>query len=92
MSTEAGTTLKTMRKIGLQYPLKIEMSIKVTHNFSAVISAFLFLILSLISFNDRNRRNSVSELPGLAIEKAKLKTVTHKKLTKAADLKIPLAY
>lgn len=85
MSTEARTTLKRMRRIGLKYPVKIQKSIKVTHNFSAAISAFLFLIISLITFNDRNRRNSLSELPGLTIEKVKLKIVI-KKLTKATDL------
>lgn len=52
-------------------------------------SAFLFLIISLITVNDRNRRNSVSDLPGLTIEKVKLKIVTKKKLSKATDLKDP---
>lgn len=63
VSTEARTTLKRISKIGLKYPIKIQMSIKVTHNFSTAMSFFLFLIISSITFNDRNRRNSVSELP-----------------------------
>lgn len=59
-----------MRKIGFKYPIKIQMSVRVTHNLSAATSVFLFLFVSLITFNDRKGRTSVSALPGFTIEKA----------------------